>query len=106
MTCITNVILTTSIHDGAWMNSDYGSVDILNDYLYNQYQGSRFNCVAGHSGGNKPMSCDIFIAAIDYLDVEAFIALFYQVSWDRPEEAQLLIRTEGQVTFTAYQAKI
>ncbi|WP_261593195.1 hypothetical protein [Pseudoalteromonas holothuriae] len=88
------------------MNSDYGSVDILNDYLYKHYQGSRFSSVNRHSGGRKSMSCDVFIAAIDYLNVDEFVALFYQVSWDKPEEAQLMIKTQGQVTFTLYQAKI
>lgn len=33
MTCITNIILTTAIQDGAWMNSDYGSIDTINEYL-------------------------------------------------------------------------
>lgn len=105
MTCITNLILTTAVHDGAWMNSDYGSVDTLNDYLYKHYQGARLNCVVSHAGGRKPMSCDVFIAAIDYLNIDEFITLFYQVPWDKPEEAQLMLRTEGQATFTLYQAK-
>lgn len=105
MTCITNLILTTSIYDGAWMNSDYGSVDVLNDYLYKHYQGSTLTSVHTHSGGRKPMSCDVFIAAIDYLDVDEFISLFHQVSWENPKEAQLMIKTEGQLTFTLHQAK-
>lgn len=105
MTCITNLILTTSTYDGAWMNSDYGSVDILNSYLYKNYQGSRLLSVHGHSGGAKSMSCDVFIAAIDYLNIDEFIKLFYQVSWDKPEEAQLMIKAQGQASFTVYQAK-
>ncbi|WP_159267440.1 hypothetical protein [Zhongshania aliphaticivorans] len=87
------------------MNSDYGSVDTLNDYLYTHYQGSRLQCVDAHSGGNKSLSCNVFIAAIDYLNVDEFIALFYQVAWDKPEQAQLMIKTDDQPSFTLYQAK-
>ncbi|WP_413701992.1 hypothetical protein ACLKMH_10975 [Psychromonas sp. KJ10-10] len=88
------------------MNSDHGSVDMLNDYLYKHYQGSRLHCVNRHSGGRKSMSCDVFMIAIDYLNIDEFISLFQQVSWDKPEQAQLMIKTEGQSTFTLYQAKL
>ena len=103
MTCITNVILTTAIHDGAWMNSDTGSVDVLSDYLYQNYQGTRLSAVETHAGGRKGMTCDVFVAAVDYLNVEEFITLFNQVKWEKPEQAQLLIRTEGDRVFTSYQ---
>lgn len=103
MTCITNLILTTAIQDGAWMNSDTGSVDILSDYLCKNYQGTRFFDVEPHAGGNKRMSCDVFMAAVDYLNVEEFIELFKQVNWEKPDEVQLMVRKEGDNTFTSYQ---
>ena len=106
MTCVTNLILTTAIYDGAWMNSDYGSVDKLNEHLYKYYQGSRFSCVTHHSGGHKSLSCDVFIAAIDYLNIPEFIEQFHKVDWEKPKEAQLMIKTEGQASFTLYQAKV
>ncbi|WP_415891307.1 hypothetical protein ACMXYV_08325 [Neptuniibacter sp. SY11_33] len=106
MTCITNVILTTAIQDGAWMRSDTGSVDILSDYLYRNYQGTRFSDVEVHAGGNKRMSCDVFMVAVDYLNVEEFIEQFHKVEWQKPEEAQLLIRTEGDTFFTSYRPKL
>ncbi|WP_235314434.1 hypothetical protein [Paraglaciecola algarum] len=102
MTCITNVILTTAIQDGAWMNSDYGSVDELNEYLCNNYQGSTLKMVHCHAGGNKGMSCDVFMAAIDYLNIEEFIEQFKQIQWDKPLAAQLLLKSEPDDIFQSY----
>jgi len=102
MTCITNIILTTSTYDGAWMNSDYGSVDMLNEYIYKNYQGSMLKNVVSHAGGNKAMSCDVFMAAVDYLNVEEFIDKFLNIKWDKPKEVQLLIKGENEPIFTPY----
>lgn len=105
MTCITNIIITTAIQDGAWMNSDHGSIDVLNDYLHKHYQGTRLHSVYEHAGGRKHMSCDVFMAAVDYLDVDEFIECFHRVPWDKPNQVQLFLRPEGQDLFETYQPK-
>ena len=102
MTCITNVILTAAIHDGAWINSDYGSVDQLNEYLSKKYQGTRLYSIEGSVGGHKTISCDIFAAAIDYLDLDEFIEEFSKVQWDKPEEVHLLIKSSDDLRFQSY----
>ena len=52
------------------------------------------------------MSCDVFIAAIDYLNIPEFIEQFHKIDWEKPKEALLMIKTEGQASFTLYQAKV
>ena len=102
MSIISNVILTTAIYDGAWSQSDYGSVDILNDYLRKHYQGTCFNIVHDKAGGNQQMTCDIFIAAVDYLDVDALVNQFLTIEWQKPEQAQLMIRSNLDDKFQLY----
>ncbi|MDO6426847.1 hypothetical protein Q4489_07480 [Thalassotalea sp. 1_MG-2023] len=105
MTCITNMILTTAIQDGAWMNSDYGSIDTINEYLSKNYQGTKLYSVENRAGGHKPISCDIFVCAVDYLELNEFIAVFEKINWDKPAEVQLLIKDHNDLTFTSYYPK-
>ncbi|OKY25792.1 MULTISPECIES: hypothetical protein [Thalassotalea] len=105
MTCITNIILTTAIQDGAWMNSDYGSIDTINEYLSKKYQGTRLNSVENSAGGHKTISCDMFVAAVDYLELHEFIAVFEKINWDKPAEVHLLIKGHNDLTFTSYYPK-
>lgn len=60
MSTISNVILTTAIYDGAWSKSDYGNVDLLNDYLRKNYQGTCLRIVHDKAGGHQQMTCDIY----------------------------------------------
>ena len=84
------------------MESDFGSVDMLNEYLKKNYQGTYFTKVDEYAGGHKRMSCDVFMAAVDYLDVEAFIVKFSSVKWDKPNEALLMVKTENDKSFVIY----
>lgn len=106
MTCITNIILSTAIQDGAWMNSDYGSVDELNEYLSKKYQGTRLHSVKDHAGGHKMISCDIFVAAVDYLNLDEFIETFSGIHWDKPEQVHLLIKSNTDLRFQSYYPEI
>lgn len=106
MTDITNVILMTSFDDGAWMGSDHGNADILNEYLRKKYQGDSFAKVDEHEGGRKRMSCDIFMAAIDYLNKDELLEEFYAIEWQRPEEVQLLLKGSKDKIFQMYCPKM
>ncbi|GAM66940.1 hypothetical protein JCM19236_3270 [Vibrio sp. JCM 19236] len=77
----------------------------MNDYLHKRYQGTILKNVYHLAGGRKLMSCDVFIAAVDYLDIDAFIELFHTVPWEKPQEVQLMIRTEGEDRFKIYTPK-
>ena len=105
MTDITNIIILTSINDGAWMNSDHGSVDVVYEYLRKKYQGNSLAKVDEHGGGRKRMSCDIFMAAIDYLDKEELLEQFNAIEWQRPEQVQLLLKGSKDDLFQVYCPK-
>ena len=105
MSTVSNVMLTTAIYDGAWSQSDYGSVDILNEYLRKQYQGTCFKIVHDKAGGHKQMTCDIFIAAVEYLDVDSLVETFLTIEWQKPKEAQLMIRSNLDDSFQVYCPK-
>lgn len=102
MTDISNVILLTSIDDGAWMESDHGNADILTDYLHKHYQSDTFAKVDEHGGGKKKMSCDIFMAAVDYLNKDELLERFWSIKWERPEQVQLLIKGAQDKRFEVY----
>jgi hypothetical protein len=102
MSAISNVILTTAIYDGAWSQSDYGNVDLLNDYLRKHNQGRCFNRVDDKAGGHQQMTCDIFMAAVNYLDVDALVNEFLTIEWQKPEQAQLMIRSHEDEHFQLY----
>ncbi|WP_127559269.1 hypothetical protein [Saccharospirillum alexandrii] len=106
MTDITNIIILTSIDDGAWMKSDHGNVDVVHEYLRKNYQGSSLAKVDGHGGGRKRMSCDIFMAAIDYLNKEELLEQFHAIEWQRPEQVQLLLKGSKDNVFQVYCPKI
>ncbi|MEP4890715.1 MAG: hypothetical protein ABJV04_11865 [Aliiglaciecola sp.] len=105
MTDITNIILITSMDDGAWANSDHGNADILYEYLRTNYRGESLTKVDHHGGGNKGMTCDIFMAGIDYIDKDKLIEKFNSIQWDRPEKVQLLIKGRKDDVFSVYRPK-
>ncbi|MGH1374631.1 MAG: hypothetical protein ACRBBW_21520 [Cellvibrionaceae bacterium] len=102
MTDITNVILVTSADDGAWMESDHGSYDILYEYLRKNYQGDYLIKVDEQGGGKKRMTCDVFIGAIDYLNREELLETFNAINWQYPDKVQLLLRNSRDNTFKVY----
>jgi hypothetical protein len=52
--------------------------------------------------GTKAMQCDVFLTAINYLDIEAFVEVFRGIPWNVPECVQLLIKDEHDELFTVY----
>ena len=103
MTDITNVILLTSVDDGAWMKSDHDNADILAEHLRVHYQGDTLLKVDHYAGGKKGMTCDIFIAAVDYLDAKKLIEAFNEIPWQRPDQVQLLLKHSTEETFREYR---
>ncbi len=106
MTDITNIIILTAMDDGAWTNSDHGNVDLLNEYLRKNYQGSTLAKVDEYGGGRLRMSCDVFMGAIDYLNQEAFLEQFHCVEWGRSDSVQLLLKGSKDDFFQVFSPKI
>ena len=106
MTDITNLILLTSAEDGAWMKSDHSNADVLYEYLRKHYQGDSLSKVDEHANGKKRMSCDVFIAAIDYLNKDDLLDTFNAIPWQRPEQVQLLLKGARDEVFHIYTVKM
>ncbi len=52
------------------------------------------------------MQCDIFTAAITYLNIPDFLKYFYSIEWEIPECVQLMLKDEHDDRFTVYRPKI
>ena len=55
-----------------------------------------------HARGGKAMQCDVFVAAINYLDREGFLTAFNAVPWEYPECVQLILKGEHDELFAVY----
>jgi hypothetical protein len=62
--------------------------------------------VDDHGGGRKKMTCDIFMAAIDYLNRDELLRIFYTIEWQRPEQVQLLLKGPQDNVFQLYCPKM
>ena len=52
-----------------------------------------------YAGGDKAMQCSIFLASINYLDIEQFTVLFRSIPWENPEMVQLFLKDEDEKVF-------
>lgn len=101
MSVVTDIILITFIEDGSGEN-EHLNVDLLNKYLLDHYRCELVK-VDNYAGGNKCMQCDVFIGAINYLDIDNFINQINKISWEHPESLQFLLQKEEDEYFTAYK---
>jgi hypothetical protein len=95
MSHVTDIILITAIDDAV---DNIFSVDALNEYLSKKY-GGKLNKVSQYSGGNKSFQADVFMAAVNYLDIKGFINGYQNNHWELQSSAQLLIKDEQDDNF-------
>jgi hypothetical protein len=76
-------------------------VDQLSAWLQEHHHRSLVK-VSRYAGGDKVMQCDVFMAAINYLDLEGFLDAFRAVKWETPQCVQLMIKDEHDDVFTIY----
>lgn len=103
MSHVTDIILSTMIEDGSVGEASSPNVDVLNEYLSKNYGGWKLVKVDDKAGGGKAMQCDLFIAAINHLDISAFLNAFREVEWEAPEYVQLMLKDEHDEGFTIYK---
>ena len=106
MSHVTDIILTTMLQDGSTFDDDHPNVDQLNQYLIENRGGWTLVKVNEYAGGGKAMQCDLFIAAINHLDIPAFLDAFYRINWEAPEYVQLMMKDEHDERFKVYVPKI
>ena len=102
MSHVASVILVTSGVEHDYTNRGY-LVDRLNAYLRLQYRGREFVQVDQHAGGDKGFQNNVYLVAINYLNIERFLRVFRAIPWQLPEMVQLFIRDEHDDDFTVYR---
>jgi len=58
------------------------------------------------AGGGKAIQCDLFIAAINHLNISEFLEEFYQIEWEAPEYIRLMLKDEQEERFSIYVPKM
>ena len=106
MSHVTDIILSTMIEDGAQHDNGHPNVDQLNQYLSKHHGGWALIKVDEKAGGGKAMQSDIFIAAINYLNIPDFLNAFYEIKWEAPESVQLMLKDEHDERFCIYAPRI
>jgi hypothetical protein len=102
MSHVTDIILSTMLGDGENREEKHPNVDQLNKYLSENYGGWYLVKVDEKAGGGKSMQCDLFIAAINHLNIPEFLDVFYKIEWEGPEYVQLFLKDEHDERFTTY----
>lgn len=105
MSHVTDIILSTTIDDGAELEGEHPNTDQLNMYLNENHNGCSLVKADDKAGGGKAMQCDLFIAAINHLNIPDFLERFYQIAWEYPESVQLMLKDEHEDIFRIYQPR-
>ena len=102
MSHVTDIILSTMIRDGSSGKEIHPNVDQLNNYLSENYGGWILIKGDDKDGSGKAMQCDLFIAAINHLNIPKFLEAYRAVEWEAPEYVQLMLKDEHDDGFTIY----
>lgn len=111
MSYVANLILITSPDDGAMgNNADLVSAVQLGWALkrIQGYTGSQsiLKKVSQFAGGNKRMEVDVFLCAVNNLDVKEFLDAVKAVQWEMPERVQVLLKNENDEKFNDITPKL
>jgi hypothetical protein len=102
MSVVTRIILVTHGEDGAQRDGEYPNVDRLNAYLRLGEYGT-LQRVEDYAGGTKVMDCNVWLGGFNFLNLISFLSAFDAIPWEYPEDILLLVKREGEVTFTQYR---
>jgi hypothetical protein len=111
MSVVTNVILTFSIGEYEYTKGDsyrHYCVDEINKWLLeNDTRAYRIGLknVWQYAGGDKNLETDIYTAAFNHLDIEAFKQCVFSQDWMEPESVQLYIKGQEDDVFTEYRSE-
>lgn len=94
MSTVTNMILATMVDDASSFREDEGPLATLVHPGFVQ--------VDQHAGGNKAMECDVFMAAVNGLDLDEVLEKLRKVPWAFPEEVQLFVKEQDDENFRVY----
>lgn len=81
------------------------AIQALNDWLRANEEGQfllRVDTLDGHSR-SKAMQCVVFIGAINYLDIDAFLKAADCGAWQRQDQVQIALKDEDEDVFTVFK---
>lgn len=107
MSHITNVILTFSIMEDFHDTFDDGEAiyDLMNSInTWLSENGHRsFGHSAGRVSGDRYLETPLYIAAFNYLRIDAFMAMLSSLPWKEPENVQLFIEDQDDDKFQLFE---
>ncbi len=101
MSIVTGVILVTFLNDGSMDDDTYENVEALNRWLV-ETRGrpcDQLVRVDQHAGGGKRLQCDVWMAAFNMLDEDAFIKAVGAINWVHEDCVQLMLQGDGEDLF-------
>ena len=96
MSHVTDIIIVTMLDDGGGEDC-HPNVDLIAEKA-----GIWFEKASDKVGGNKAMQADVFLAAVNCLDIDNFVSIFGSVKWEYPDCVQLFLKDEHENVFTVY----
>lgn len=96
MSKVTDIILITSTDDCG------NGVNEMQGYLKENHNNVSMRKVSALTGGNKHFQADVYMAAINHLDVDKFLSLYDTVVWENVRSVQLMLKEEEDDIFTIY----
>lgn len=97
MSYVADLILTE--FDSDFEGPPCQSVQNINAWLAAEHSGSEFKPVDDYAGGTKGMQIRVWLAAVNYLDVEGLEKIVREQTWDFVECVQLLLKNENDDRF-------
>ncbi|AKJ28830.1 hypothetical protein [Caldimonas brevitalea] len=101
MSTVTDIILVTFFNDGSQGDDGHQNVDALNQWLLSTRPSPRDQLVRvdNRAGGGKVMQCEVWMAAINWLDEKAFEQAVRSINWAHRDCVQLFMKSENADRF-------
>ena len=103
MSLVTNVILSFHLLEARSESPDgeyrYALMYPLNAWLTEQGYGPFGPDADRVAGGTKHLETPLYVAAFNYLDVDAFMARLRTLPWEYPSAVQVFLQTQEENTF-------
>ena len=101
MSVVTTILIATSLHEEAGESGVFPAIGFINAAL-GDVQGRPWLLGVGrHAGGNKAPEADVFMGAINHLDLDQFKAHMRSAPWEMPGAVMLLVNEDGEDGFQA-----
>lgn len=115
MSWVTNVILLYGLaedlpvggtrallDDSEWENAPVHPLEAINEWLEDNVDGELVNVASLLDGHGKAFEAGCYAGAINYLDIDAFLAFVKAQQWKSPNLVQVLVKDQEDPTFTLH----